>query len=160
GLTAVKFGWGSFGKDSADDIAQVEAARKVVGEKRDLMVDVGHKWNAATTLERAHLLQPFHLRWLGEPLSQDDLEGYATLCPKSPIRIAAGEGGVTSWDFEAPLAAGAHIIQPDVAFCGGLTVCRRVSEMAQKIGRRCVPHCFSTGINLAASLHWMAASVD
>ena len=38
-----------------------------------------------------------------------------------------------------------------------MTVCRKVSEMAQPAGRRCVPHCFSTGINLAASLHWMAA---
>jgi L-alanine-DL-glutamate epimerase-like enolase superfamily enzyme len=32
--------------------------------------------------------------------------------------------------------------------------------MAQRAGRRCVPHCFSTGINLAASLHWMASCPD
>ena len=45
----------------------------------------------------------------------------------------------------------------DVAICGGLTVARQASELASAAGRRCVPHCFSTGINLAASLHWMAA---
>jgi L-alanine-DL-glutamate epimerase-like enolase superfamily enzyme len=49
------------------------------------------------------------------------------------------------------------VIQPDVAFCGGLTVCKRVSAMTEARGRRVVPHCFSTGINLAASLHWMAS---
>ena len=27
-------------------------------------------------------------------------------------------------------------------------------------GRRCVPHCFSTGINLTASLHWIATVPD
>jgi L-alanine-DL-glutamate epimerase-like enolase superfamily enzyme len=31
--------------------------------------------------------------------------------------------------------------------------------MCAKQERRAVPHCFSTGINLAASLHWMA-SID
>jgi len=30
--------------------------------------------------------------------------------------------------------------------------------MAEAAGRRCVPHCFSTGINLCASLHWVATS--
>jgi L-alanine-DL-glutamate epimerase-like enolase superfamily enzyme len=49
------------------------------------------------------------------------------------------------------------VLQPDVAFCGGLTVCREVSRIAEAAGRRSVPHCFSTGINLAASLHWMAS---
>jgi hypothetical protein len=44
-----------------------------------------------------------------------------------------------------------NILQPDVAICGG------VSELAFAAGRRCVPHCFSTGINLAVSLHWMSA---
>jgi L-alanine-DL-glutamate epimerase-like enolase superfamily enzyme len=156
GLTAVKFGWGPFGKDEAVDLAHVEAARRVVGD-RDLMVDAGHCWDAATALQRSRLLKPLNVSWLEEPLSQDDLEGYAHLCPESPVPIAAGEGGVTHWDFESLIRCGVHILQPDVAFCGGLTVCRRVTQMAQAAGRRCVPHCFSTGINLTASLHWMAA---
>jgi len=49
------------------------------------------------------------------------------------------------------------VIQPDVAICGGLTVAREASRIAEAAGRRCVPHCFSTGINLAGSLHWMAS---
>lgn len=52
------------------------------------------------------------------------------------------------------------MIQPDVAICGGITVARQASDMARAAGRRSVPHCFSTGINLAASLHWMAACED
>src|SRR5262245_27033107 len=157
GLTAIKFGWGPFGRDDAADREQVAAARDAVGDGCDLMVDAGCKWDAATALERARLLEPFKLRWLEEPLSQDDRKGYTQLCPQSPIPIAAGEGGVTHGDFEDLIEAGVHVLQPDVAFCGGPTVCRRVAEMAAAAGRRCVPHSFSTGINLAASLHWMAA---
>lgn len=158
GLTAVKFGWGPLGKDPDVDVAHVKAAREVVGDQRDLMVDAGHAWDAETALERARLFEPFGIGWLEEPLSQDDRKGYAELCQRSPVPIAAGEGDVTVWDFEDLIERGVHVVQPDVAFCGGLTVCRRVSELAVEAGRRSVPHCFSTGINLAASLHWMAAT--
>ena len=32
--------------------------------------------------------------------------------------------------------------------------------MTRREGRRVVPHCFSTGINLAASLHWISTVHD
>jgi L-alanine-DL-glutamate epimerase-like enolase superfamily enzyme len=138
----------------------VEAARRAAGDSRDLMVDAGCAFDVASALERARRLAPLKIGWLEEPLSQDDLKGYAELCPRSPVPIAAGEGEVTRWGFEDLLARGLHVIQPDVAICGGLTVAREASRMAHAAGRRAVPHCFSTGINLAASLHWMAAAED
>jgi len=159
GLTAAKFGWGPFGKDPDNDVAHVRAAKEALGEGRELMVDAGHAWDVETAIARAKLLAPFDIKWLEEPLSQDDRRGYGRLCPVSPVPIAAGEGDVTHWDFEDLIERGVHVVQPDVAFCGGLTVCRRVSDMCAAHGRRAVPHCFSTGINLAASLHWMA-SID
>jgi L-alanine-DL-glutamate epimerase-like enolase superfamily enzyme len=160
GLTAVKFGWGGFGQNEVRDLAHVEAARRTIGDDRDLMVDAGCCWDAPTALARAERLEPYRITWLEEPLSQDDLPGYAALCLEAPVPIAAGEGGVTLWDFEDLVRAGVQVLQPDVAFCGGLTVCRGVSRLAQAAGLRAVPHCFSTGINLAASLHWMASCPD
>ena len=157
GLTAAKFGWGPFGQDPDVDVAHVSAARQVLGDDRDLMVDAGHAWQVETAKSRAELLAPFNIGWLEEPLSQDDRKGYAELCASSPVPIAAGEGDVTHWDFEDLIERGVNVVQPDVAFCGGLTVCRRVSDLCQQHGRRPVPHCFSTGINLTASLHWMAS---
>jgi L-alanine-DL-glutamate epimerase-like enolase superfamily enzyme len=121
------------------------------------MVDAGHVWDVDTAIERAQRLAPLGIGWLEEPLRQDDRRGYAQLCPRSPIPIAAGEGGVTQFDFEDLIECGVHIVQPDVAFCGGITVCRRVSDLCGRHQRRVVPHCFSTGINLAASLHWIAS---
>jgi L-alanine-DL-glutamate epimerase-like enolase superfamily enzyme len=160
GLTAVKFGWGLFGKDSATDLAHVEAARQAVGDDRDLMVDAGCCFDVARALESARRLAPYRIAWLEEPLSQDDLKGYARLCPQSPVPIAGGEGETTRWGFEDLIERDLHVIQPDVAICGGLTVARQASALAEAAGRRCVPHCFSTGVNLAASLHWMAASAE
>ena len=160
GLSAAKFGWGPFGQDPDGDLAHVQAARDVLGDGRELMVDAGHAWDVDTAIARAELLAPLGIGWLEEPLSQDDRRGYARLCAVSPVPIAAGEGDVTHFDFEDLIERGLQVVQPDVAFCGGLTVCRRVSAMCAQHGRRAVPHCFSTGINLAASLHWMASLPD
>jgi L-rhamnonate dehydratase len=157
GLKAVKFGWGPFGNDPQLDRDHVEAARRGVGGTCELMVDAGCKWDVATALSRARLFEPLGICWLEEPLSQDDLRGYAELCPQSCLPIAAGEGEVTRYGFEDLIERGVHVLQPDVAICGGLSVCREVSRMCQAAGRRAVPHCFSTGVNLAASLQWMAA---
>jgi L-alanine-DL-glutamate epimerase-like enolase superfamily enzyme len=157
GLTAAKFGWGPFGQDPDNDFAHTQAARDVLGDDRDLMVDAGHAWDVGTAIQRAELLAPLRIGWLEEPLAQDDRKGYAQLCARSPVPIAAGEGDVTHFDFEDLIERGVHVVQPDVAFCGGLTVCQRVSRLCQQYRRRAVPHCFSTGINLTASLHWMAS---
>ena len=160
GLTAVKFGWGVFGADLANDVAHVEAARRAVGDKCDLMVDAGQKLNVESSLERAKRFAPLGVRWLEEPLLPDDYDGYASLCPRSPIPIAGGELDVTARGFQDLIALGMQVIQPDVAICGGLTVAREASRMAKAAGRRCVPHCFSTGINLACSLQWMASCAN
>ena len=77
GLTAAKFGWGPFGKNLADDLAHVEAARNAVGDSRDIMVDAGLAFQVPAALERARLLEQYKIGWLEEPLSQDDMKGYA-----------------------------------------------------------------------------------
>ena len=156
GLTAAKFGWGPFGKDPDLDIAHIEAARDAIGDERELMVDVGCAWDWETTLERVELFEPYNLSWLEEPLGQDDLKGYAELCRRSTIPIAAGEMETTHYAFEALIDCGVHVLQADVAIGGGLTVCRRAGELAYEKGIRVVPHCYSTGINLAGSLQWIA----
>ena len=63
---------------------------------------------------------------------------------------------MTRFGFEELVECGFHYLQPDVAICGGLTVCREVTRLCEAAGIRAVPHCFSTGINLAASLNWIA----
>ena len=75
-----------------------------------MMVDAGQAWDVATALDRARLLEPLKITWLEEPLSQDDLKGYAELCARSPVPIAAGEGEVTSWGFEELIERGLHVI--------------------------------------------------
>ena len=52
---------------------------------------------------------------------------------------------------------GLDIVQPDLARCGGFSQGRRIAQAAFELGRECVPHAFSTGILIAASLQLVAA---
>ncbi len=161
GFSAVKFGWGAFGHDEAWDLAMLREIRRVLGPEVALMVDVGRVWTAEQALRRApRLFGDFALLWLEEPLHEDDIEGYRRLAAAMDGRIAAGETEETQAFFGAMLAAGVRVIQPDVGRCGGLTVALRLSAQARQAGAWCVPHCFGTGVNLAASLQWMAAAEE
>ena len=48
------------------------------------------------------------------------------------------------------------MLQPDLARCGGFTVARQIALLERTSGVEIVPHCFSTGVLVAASLHFVA----
>ena len=160
GFTAIKFGWGRFGHDRNWDIASLQAIRAAVGRDIDLMVDAGRIWTAEEAIRWApELFERFELRWLEEPLHEDDLAGYARLAATvAPGWIAAGETEEREADFSGLLDSGVKVIQPDIGRAGGPTVCRRVSAMAAARSAWCLPHSFGTGVNLAASAHWMMSA--
>ena len=134
------------------------------GSNIDLMVDVGRIWRAEEAITRApEFFERFAILWLEEPLHEDDIEGYdrlaASLRGRYPeARVAAGETEERESDFVSLLDRGVRVIQPDVGRAGGLSLCRRLSAIAHSRGAWCLPHCFGTGVNLAASAQWMAAA--
>ncbi len=158
GFRHFKFGWGGLGQSEGLDVALVGAVRRALGDDAELMIDIGHCWDAATAEARARRLEEFHLTWIEEPLPPDDLSGYARLADSTTTRIAAGEQSATCWEF-ADLMDRGHIdvVQVDVSRAGGFTEARRIAQMARQRNLPCVPHAYSTGVLLAASLHWAAS---
>jgi L-alanine-DL-glutamate epimerase-like enolase superfamily enzyme len=158
GYRAVKFGWGPMGQGEETDIAHVRAAREGVGKDVELMVDAGLAWDTATAIRRAVQFEPFNLTWLEEPLHPDNLQGYARLSARSPIRIAAGEGVCDVKEFQQLMDVGAiDVVQVDVTRVGGLMRSKRIGWDSVERHRLCVNHSYKTGVNIAASLHFVAA---
>jgi L-alanine-DL-glutamate epimerase-like enolase superfamily enzyme len=50
------------------------------------------------------------------------------------------------------------VAQPDVGRVGGLSEARRVCDLAGDRGRLIVPHCWKTGIGIAATAHLAVAT--
>ncbi len=158
GWTAMKFGWGGFGKDERTDVAMVQALREGAGDERDIIVDAGMCWDAATAIQMAHRLEEFRPFWLEEPLPADDLEGYARLTQGVSLRVGAGEEETTRYGFRDLIERGGlAVVQPDLSRCGGITEGWKVAFLAELHGRLFVPHAFSTGVLLAATLQILAA---
>jgi len=158
GFRAVKFGWGPMGKSEESDLAHVRAARQGLGKDVDLMVDAGLCWDTATAIRRAKQFEPFNLTWLEEPLHPDNLQGYARLSTKSPIRIAAGEEICDIKEFQQMMdVGGIDVVQVDVTRVGGLAPAKRIGWDSYERHRLCVNHSYKTGVNIAASLHFLAA---
>lgn len=166
GFKAIKFGWGRFGHDRDWDCAMLGEIRAAIGPDVALVVDAGRVWKVEDAVGRApELFERFDILWLEEPLHEDDLDGYGRLtrCLRERLpasRVAAGETEEREGDFAALIERGVRVVQPDVGRAGGLTVCRRLSTLANRKGVWCLPHSFGTGVNLAASAQWMAAAEE
>src|SRR5262245_5247415 len=113
------------------DVEVVEQVRDAVGPDVELMVDANQawrmagdrsaRWDVATASQCARALESLGVYWLEEPLRTDDIDGYALLRQRTPLRIAAGE--MVRSLFEARdliVRGGVDVVQPDVVLAGGL----------------------------------------
>jgi L-alanine-DL-glutamate epimerase-like enolase superfamily enzyme len=133
----------------------VAATREAVGPAVTLMIDVAYAWrDVKQALWVLRQLEPYHIFFMETPLPSDDLDGYARLADATDIRIAAGEWLNSRFEFQDDVA------QPDVGRVGGLTEARRVVDFARDRGRLIVPHCWKTGIGIAASAHLCFAAAN
>jgi len=160
GYPALKLGWGPLGRDLDRDEALARAARQVIGPGRDLMLDGGMAYTVKRAAALVRRLEDVGLYWLEEPLAADDYDGYRRLSDSVSVRIAAGEADAGIKPYRMLVKRGhLDVLQPDVARCGGFTVARQIADLQRETGVEVVPHCFSTGVLVAASLHF-AATLD
>lgn len=136
------------------NVQRVAEMREAVGPDIDIMVDCWMSWNVEYTLAFARAAAPYDLAWIEEPLPPDDYDGYAELRRRiGGTRIATGEHEYNRWGFKELLTRGcADVLQPDVAWCGGISEIRRVMAMAAAWDIPVIPH---NGVMQPWAMHLM-----
>ena len=125
----------------AENLEVVRRARESLGQEIKLYTDAFLAWDVELTLRLAEAFVQYGVEWIEEPLSPDDLDGYAELVRRSPIPIAGGEHEYGVGGFREVLDRGAHtILQPDASWCGGMTQLRKIYALAEERGVWVVPH--------------------
>jgi L-alanine-DL-glutamate epimerase-like enolase superfamily enzyme len=135
-------------------VSELRAIRDKIGPDHQLMIDVLCRWNVPYTLEMVDRMQEFRLYWIEEPLSPDNLEGYAQLCRevRGPL-IASGEHEYTRFGFEELINHKAvKLLQPDTTWSGGLTEVRRIAQLAAAHSLPVAPHRGGSPYGLAVIL--------
>nr|WP_181210392.1 mandelate racemase/muconate lactonizing enzyme family protein [Psychrobacter sp. D2]MBA2057854.1 mandelate racemase/muconate lactonizing enzyme family protein [Psychrobacter sp. D2] len=160
GFTSLKFGGGILGDDPVTDYALVKAVREELGDDFELQIDLASKWGSYShSAGMFQKLKSFNLNWIEEPVLADDMKSYLRLAKLAVTKIAGGESLTTRYEFDDFIKqAQPDIIQPDITRCGGISELRIINDIAEMNGVKMVPHGFSTGILLAATVQFLAAT--
>ena len=142
-----------------DTYEKLEAAVRRVEAIRQVDPDIGiavdfhgrvHKTMAKLLM---HMLEPYRLLFVEEPVLCENEEAFLELARTSHIPIATGERNFTRWGFKSMLIrGGVDILQPDVSHCGGIWELRKIAAMAESFDVAVAPHCPLGPIALAACL--------
>jgi L-alanine-DL-glutamate epimerase-like enolase superfamily enzyme len=139
----LRFGWGPL--DGAAGLERnlelVRTVRQVAGDDVDLMADAYMGWTLDYAKRILPRLEPFHLRWLEEPVIPDDISGYAQLKAYGRVPIAGGEHEFTLFGFQQLLEQRAvDYIQFDTNRVGGISQARKIAALAEAHQVPVVPH--------------------
>ena len=139
----LRFGWGP--ADGAAGMQRnldlVRTAREALGDEIDVMADAYMGWTLDYAKRMLPLLEPFHLRWLEEPVVPDDIHGYAELKSYGRVPIAGGEHEFTLYGFRELIEARAvDYIQFDTNRVGGISHARKIAALAEAYSVPVIPH--------------------
>lgn len=159
GYQGFKFGWGGLGESFEKDIALVKAARKAIGPDKKLMIDIAMRWtDVKGAMRTIKAFEEQDVYWVEEPFHPDNLDAYTRLNQSTDVRISAGEEVGTIHEFRDLLSRGCvDIVQPDLSRCGGLTIGRKLIDLAEQYNVTIIPHAFKTNILMSASLQYIAS---
>lgn len=120
----------------------VASRRELAGPEVELMLDCWMAFDEEYTVRLAERLRPFGLKWMEECLIPEDLDAHTAVRARLPWQtLATGEHWYTPYPFQYAVSHRlVDILQPDIAWCGGLTAVRRIVAAAEAAGIGVILH--------------------
>ena len=155
GYKAVKLRVGDTPKK---DLERIRAVRKACGDDLVILTDANIGYSVADARKVMPAMDELAVAWLEEPFPAHDYHSYRLAKGFGRTPLAAGENHYTRFEFNRVIEDGAiTILQPDLSKTGGLTEALRIAAMASAYKLPIHPHSSMTGLNHAASIHFLAA---
>lgn len=134
GYQGAKILVGVGGRSIAEDAQRIRAVRTAIGNA-PLMLDANCAYTVAEAKRLAALVADCDIAFFEEPLRGNDIPSLADLRRAISIPLASGQMIQSVTWFRDALTAGAlDILQPNAAFCGGLTAMLRILALAEAHG--------------------------
>ncbi len=152
GAVKLKVGFGL-----QDDLRAARAVRAAIGSGPRLMIDANHAYDSVAAIALGRRIEELDIAWFEEPVPPEDIDGHVQVRAALTIPIASGECEFTRLGFRTLLERQAiDIAQPDTCAAGGLSECKKISDLVYTYGVRYMPHVWGTGIATAAALQLLA----
>lgn len=122
------------GRSLDEDVQRIRAVRQAIGTA-PLMLDANCAFSVAEAKRLATLVADCDIAFFEEPLRGNDIASLAALRRATPIPLASGQMIQSMAWFRDALAQGAlDILQPNAAFCGGISAMLRILAQAEAHG--------------------------
>jgi L-alanine-DL-glutamate epimerase-like enolase superfamily enzyme len=155
GYKAVKL---RVGDTVARDAGRIAAVREAFGDDMVILTDANIGYDVAAVRAIMPALDEMNVGWLEEPFPAHDHLSYREAARLGRTPLAAGENHYTRFEFNRVIEDGAiTILQPDLSKTGGITEALRIAALASSWKLPIHPHSSMTGLNMAASIHFLAA---
>lgn len=155
GYNAIKL---RLGEGVNQDLARVRAIRNHFGEGLKILTDANCAYDLNAARQIIPALDDLGVGWLEEPFPAHDYRNYEVARSFGKIAFAAGENHYTRFEFNRLVDDRVvAILQPDLSKTGGITECLRIAALGSSYKLQTNPHTCMTGINMAATLHFLAA---
>lgn len=130
----------------------VARTREQIGPDVELMVDAWMSLNVEYVVRLMEALRPYRVKWLEDYVLPEDLDSYMKVRQRLPgTTLASGEHWYTIHPFALAAAQGlVDILQPDVAWVGGITASVRICHIAEAHGLTVIGH---AGMNYPYGQH-------
>ena len=134
GFHGVKILVGAGGRSIVEDALRIRAVRNAIGNM-PLMLDANCAYSVAEAKRLATLVSDCDIAFFEEPLRGNDIPALAELRRAIPIPLASGQMIQSVTWFRDALTTGAlDIVQPNAAFCGGISAMLRILALAEAHG--------------------------
>ena len=120
----------------------VARTREQIGPDVELMVDAWISLNVEHAVRLGEALRPYRIKWLEDYLLPEDMESYFRVRERLPgLTLASGEHWYTIHPFALAASRGlVDIMQPDLAWCGGISAGLRICHLAEAHGLTVITH--------------------
>ena len=146
------------GDSPARDIERMRAVRRAFGDELAILTDANIGYRVEDVRRVMPVMDELGMGWLEEPFPAHDYRSYREARTFGRTPLAAGENHYTRFEFDRVIEDGAiTILQPDLSKCGGITEALRIAALASAWKLPIHPHSSMTGLNHAATIHFLAA---
>ena len=136
-----------------------ENCRDALGFDIDFIVHCHNEWDLPSAIGLAQAVESSKPLWIEDALPVVYSDSWKALKHASPVRILTGEKLELSREFLSFIVNEAvDVIQPDIAFAGGFTSCRKIADLAALFYIPLTTHNVGSLVQTMATAHFGACT--